>query len=257
MIMSSINPSLVGIIPAAGSGVRARPYTYEVHKGLFSIDGRSNIARNIDIMRDDCGIRDIVLITGYMADSIREAFGSGNDYGVSIHYVDNQHLDRGWAWSILLAKPFIAGRYSCVMLSDEFYHGTNHAELITSSYADYLVTVAVKPNSNPDEIIKNFSVERSGNRILRLIENPKTVQNNLLGVATFILSPNVFSLLEDVYDSGRPSLEFVNFIDDLIRDGHSVASFDLTGKYINLNDISSLEAANDYAIRARLLATSE
>jgi UDP-N-acetylglucosamine diphosphorylase / glucose-1-phosphate thymidylyltransferase / UDP-N-acetylgalactosamine diphosphorylase / glucosamine-1-phosphate N-acetyltransferase / galactosamine-1-phosphate N-acetyltransferase len=254
--MSLTNSSLVGIIPAAGSGVRARPYSYEVHKGLFSIDGRSNIARNIDIMRDDFGIRDIVIVTGYMANAVEEAFGNGNDYGVTIEYIQNQHLDRGWAWSILLAKPFIAGRYSCVMLSDEFYHDTNIAELAMSSYRDHLVTVAVKPQSEPDQILKNFSVERSGSRVLRLVENPKAVQNDLLGIATFILSPHLFTLLADVYDSGRPSVEFVSFVDDLIRDGHSVNSFDLTGDYINLNDISSLEAANDLAIRARLLKSS-
>lgn len=72
-----------------------------------------------------------------------------------------------------------------------------------------------------------------------------------------MLSPDIFNLLADLYDSGRPSVEFVSFIDDLIRDGYSVASFDLTGNYINLNDVSSLEAANDLAIRYRLLAQPE
>ena len=64
----------------------------------------------------------------------------------------------------------------------------------------------------------------------------------------------MFSKLEDAYDRGRPSVEFVNFIDELIRDGHSVSAFDLSGEYLNLNDVSSLEAANDMAIRARLLS---
>lgn len=255
--MTATSSSLVGIIPAAGSGVRARPYTYEVHKGLFSIDGRSNIARTIDIMRDSFGIHDIIIVTGYMADAIQEAFGNGADYGVSIAYVQNQHLDRGWAWSILLAKPFIAGRFSLVMLSDEFYLGTNLAELASCPYTDHLVTVTVKPNSDPEAILKNFSVERNGHKILRLVENPKVVNNDLLGVGTFMLSPDIFNLLADLYDSGRPSVEFVSFIDDLIRDGYSVASFDLTGNYINLNDVSSLEAANDLAIRYRLLAQPE
>lgn len=255
--MTAPNSSLVGIIPAAGSGVRARPYTHEVHKGLFSIDGRSNIARNIDIMRDDFGIQEIVIITGYMADAVQEAIGNGMDYGVSIEYVQNQHLDRGWAWSVLLAKPFIARRFSLVMLSDEFYLGTNLAELAASPYTDHIVTVAVKPNSDPQTIFKNFTVERSGNKILRLVENPKVVNNDLLGVATFMLSPHIFDLLADIYDSGRPSVEFVSFIDDLIRDGYSVASFDVTGDYINLNDVSSLEAANDLAIRSRLMGSSK
>ena len=246
--------NMLGIIPAAGSGVRARPYSYEIHKGLFAIDGRSNLERTIEIMKDDLGIGEIVIITGYMAAAVQETLGDGTKFGVKIHYVQNQHLDRGWAWSVLLAKPYLAGRHACIMLSDEFYLGTNIAELAGSPYLDHMVTVVVKGGADEEAIKRNFSVERSGRRIIRLVENPVTVQNDLLGVATFIVAPQVLEKLEEVYDRGRPSVEFVNFVDELIRDGHSVAAFDLTGEYINLNDVSSLEAANDMAIRARLLA---
>ena len=40
---------MLGIIPAAGSGIRARPYTYEQHKGMFLIDGKPNIGRLLDL----------------------------------------------------------------------------------------------------------------------------------------------------------------------------------------------------------------
>lgn len=244
--------SMIGIIPAAGSGVRARPYSYEIHKGLFAIDGKSNIARIIEVMRDDLGISEIVIVVGYMADAIRAAFGDGKDMGVSVTYVENQHLDRGWAWSVLLAKPMLAGRHACIMLSDEFYLDTNFKDLADSDYAEHMATVAVKTTDDPDLIKKNFAVERDGARIIRLVENPPVVQNNILGMASFIVSPELFTHLEAAYDSGRPSIEFVNFIDEMIRNGHSVRAFDATGEYINLNDVSSLEAANDMAIRARL-----
>ena len=244
--------SMIGIIPAAGSGVRARPYSYEVHKGLFAIDGRSNIARTIDIMRDDMGISEVVIIVGYMANAVREAFGEGQDFGVKISYVENQHLDRGWAWSVLLAKPFLAGRHACIMLSDEFYLNTNISEILQSPYKDHMVTVAVKKEDDADVIKKNFAVEQNGDRIVRLVENPIHVNNDILGMATFIVDPQVISYLDDAYNSGRPSIDFVSFIDELIRDGHSVVPFNVTGEYINLNDVSSLEAANDMAIRARL-----
>ena len=112
--------NMIGIIPAAGSGVRARPYTYEIHKGLFLIDGQSNIARLIKIMRDEFFIEEIVITLGYMGSSIKETFGDGSALGVRISYVENQHIDKGWAWSVLLAKPHLAGRHACVMLSDEF-----------------------------------------------------------------------------------------------------------------------------------------
>ena len=247
-----MSDKMIGIIPAAGSGVRARPYSYEIHKGLFEIDGRSNIARTIDIMRDDLGIGEIVIIVGYMAEAVKESFGDGSAFGVKISYVENQHLDRGWAWSVLLAKPFLAGRHACVMLSDEFYLETNLKDIIADGYENHMVTVAVKEENDVDLIKKNFAVERSGERIVRLTENPVVVNNNILGMATFILSPDVLSLLDEAYNSGRPSIDFVSFVDELIRDGQSVRAFDLEGVYINLNDVASLELANDIAIRQRL-----
>lgn len=244
---------MLGIIPAAGSGVRARPYTYEIHKGLFEIDGQSNLARTITIMRDDLGISEIVIILGYLGDEIRETFGDGKEMGVRLSYIENVHLDRGWAWSVVLAKHLLAARYACVMLSDEFYLNTNMKDIIAGDFSDHMVTVAIKQEDDPSIIKKNFAVEQNGDRIVRLIENPVVVQNDILGVATFILNPEVFSLLEQAFDSGVPSIDLVSFVDGLIRDGHSVKAFELTGEYINLNDASSLEAANDMAIRDRLM----
>lgn len=243
---------MIGIIPAAGSGVRARPYSYEIHKGLFAIDGQPNLARTIAIMRDDLGISEIVIILGYMGDAIKEAFGDGSEMGVSISYIENVHLDRGWAWSVVLAKHLLAGRYACVMLSDEFYLNTNIKDIVAGDFADHMVTVAIKQEDDPNIIKKNFAVERNGDRIVRLIENPITVQNDNLGIATFIVNPEAFKLLEKAFDNGAPSIDFVSFVDGLIRDGHSVKAFELTGEYINLNDVPSLEAANDMAIRDRL-----
>ncbi len=247
-----MKPDLLGIIPAAGSGVRARPYTYEVHKGLFAIDGEPNIQRLIRVMRDDLGIKEIIITLGYMGDAIRESFGSGKDLGVQITYVENHHIDKGWAWSVLLAKPYLAGRHACVMLSDEFYLNSNHSDLLKFPYEDHSAVVAVKQTDDLELIKKNFSVEVNGERIVRLVENPANTPNNILGMANFIVSSDVINILEEVYDKGRTSIEFVNFIDDLIRDGHSAAAFEIKGEYINLNDVASLEAASDLAIRDRL-----
>lgn len=247
-----MKPDLLGIIPAAGSGVRARPYTYEVHKGLFAIDGEPNIQRLISTMRDDLGIKEIIITLGYMGDTIRETFGNGEQLDVSITYVENHHIDKGWAWSVLLAKPYLAGRHACVMLSDEFYLNSNHPDLRKFPYENHSAVVGVKQTDDRELIKKNFSVEVNGDRIVRLVENPTNTPNDILGMANFIVSSDVISILEKEYDKGRPSIEFVNFIDDLIRDGHSAAAFEITGEYINLNDVASLEAASDLAIRNRL-----
>ena len=243
---------MIGIIPAAGSGIRARPYTYEQHKGMFLIDGRPNLLRILDTMQHELGIEEVVIVLGYMGDSIREHFGDGSDRGLRIHYVENQNLDKGWAWSVLLAKPFLAKRHGCVMLADEFYLNANFDELRSFPYDKYSVVCCVKETENPEEIKRNFSVERVGDRVVRLVEKPTGLPNNLLGMATFVVAPEVFQVLDGEYQKGRQSIEFVNFVDELIREGHQVGAFELSGHYINLNDVASLEAAQDLAILTRL-----
>ena len=248
---------LIGIIPAAGSGIRARPYTYELHKGMFHLDGKPNLERHIDLMRDEMGIEEIVIILGYMGETIEAHFGDGSDFGVRIHYVQNQHLDKGWAWSVLLAKPFMAGRHGVVTLADEFYLDTNLGSITDFDYESYSAVVSVKPVDDPALIRKNFSVERDGARVIRLVENPVATPNDLLGMATFVIRPEVLTELEAAFDAGRPSLDFVTFVDDLIRAGHDVTSFDVEGEYINLNDVTSMEAAQDAVIRSRLVREAE
>lgn len=247
-----MSTSILGIIPAAGSGVRARPYTYEVHKGMFAIDGKSNIERLIDLMRDEMGIKEIVIVLGYMGDTIEEHFGDGSDYGVRLHYIENQHIDRGWAWSVLLAKPYMAGRDACIMLADEFYLNSNLGKIAQFDLKTYSVVFPVKPVKDTSLIKKNFSVERDGQRIDRLVENPVELPNDLLGTACFMIQSTVMDALEAEFETGRTYLDFVTFVDNLIRSGRLVGAFDLVGEYINLNDVASLEAAQDAAIRHRI-----
>lgn len=247
-----MSTSVLGVIPAAGSGIRARPYTYEVHKGMFEIDGKPNIERHIDLMRDEMGIEEILIVVGYMGDSISSYFGDGSSFGVRIQYVENQHLDKGWAWSVLLAKSYLAGRHACVMLADEFYLDSNLGEFTQVDLEKHRVVFPVKPVDDPATIKKNFSVERDEQRIIRLIENPVALPNNLLGMASFMIHTSVMQELETAFDTGRTNLDFVTFVDDLIRGGASVGSFEMLGDYINLNDVASMEAAQDAAISSRL-----
>lgn len=247
-----MSKSVLGVIPAAGSGVRARPYTYEVHKGMFAIDGKANIQRHIELMNGEMGIEEIVIVLGYMGDTIRDHFGDGSDFGVRLQYVENHHLDKGWAWSVLLAKPFLGGRNACVMLADEFYLDSNLGELAAFDLDKYRVALPVKSVEDQSMIKKNFSVERDGERVIRLVENPVAFPNDLLGMATFMVHASIIDDLESAFEQGRTNLDFVTFVDDLIRSGYRVGAFDMTGDYLNLNDVASMEAAQDAAIRSRL-----
>jgi dTDP-glucose pyrophosphorylase len=234
---------LYGLIPAAGKGTRARPYTSDLPKSMLEINGVPNLQRNVELMRDKLGIDDIVIITGYLGDVIEERLGDGSQFGVKITYIRNRELDKGLAWSILLGSRVIDD-YFCVILSDECYIGSNHHELQAIPYRDALATCAIKEVDETRLIQRNYAVHLKDNRIERLIEKPQQVENDILGCGTFLFSPALFPRLREAFAAApRNYVEFVSFLDELCRQGETLLPFWLTGGYVNINDRDSLELA--------------
>ncbi|OVE74324.1 hypothetical protein BVX93_00190, partial [bacterium B13(2017)] len=204
---------LYGLIPAAGKGTRAHPYTHMIPKCMLDINGIPNLQRNICIMRDDLQIKDIIIIIGHLGNIITEYFGNGEKFDVNITYVENKALDKGLAYSILLGKKFIDG-YCCVMLSDECYIYSNHKEILNVPYEDSLITCAVMEVDDRELIKRNYSVELNDNQITKLIEKPKAISNDILGSGTFIFNPKVFEYLEQAFiDANWVYVEFITFLD--------------------------------------------
>ena len=255
---------LVGLIPAAGKGVRARPYTTLVPKGMLQMNGRPNLERIITLMRDQMGIDEIYMTVGYLSEVIKKHFGDGTKFGVRLHYIDNTELDKGLAWSVLLAGRGL-DRPCCVMLSDECYVGSNHSEILDFPYRDGLVTCAVMNADDVGLIKRNYSVIKDGVRVQKLLEKPQKPENNLLGLGTFILTPEFFPLLEEAFAKAESGyVEFVTFIDSLCSRDRGVLCWEMEGKYVNINDRDSLNLARYYERtrtfsdnRVSLLLTSE
>ena len=63
--------AMQALIPAAGRGLRAWPKASAIPKVLLEIDGKPILQRNIEILRDCLGIRDITIIVGYLQEQIR------------------------------------------------------------------------------------------------------------------------------------------------------------------------------------------
>src|SRR5688572_5897248 len=85
----------IGVIAAAGKGRRIHPRSSTVPKVMLEIAGKPLLVRNVELLRDALGIRDIHIVVGYLADQIRAHFGDGSAYGVRIRYVENPDVDAG------------------------------------------------------------------------------------------------------------------------------------------------------------------
>ncbi|MDC0362951.1 sugar phosphate nucleotidyltransferase [Halioglobus sp.] len=239
---------LQGVIPAAGKGVRARPYTHETHKGMLDINGSPNIQRIIEIMRDQLDIERIVIIVGYLGDSIREHFSDGQHLGVEIEYVENVELDKGLAWSILLAQPLITSKHFCIMLCDECYIDSNHSRILQYPYEQFLATCCGLPVDDNLLIQRNYAITFDSElRIKKLEEKPRVISSNIMGTGTFICDVEMFEHLKNAFEfSGNGFVDFVSTLNAIHQKNVCLGYFQIEGTYVNINDRDSLYQAKYY-----------
>ncbi len=244
---------LIGLIPAAGLGTRVRPYSEFMPKSMLPINGIPNLQRIVELMRDQLDIREIVIVTGYCAEVIEDYFEDGHTFGVTIQYCRNTALHRGLAWSILLGKELIDCPF-CVILSDECYVNSNHHELKTKHVRGAFATCGIMEVDDVDLIRRNYSVMLEGARITQLIEKPRYVNNDLLGLGTFVFSPRIFPELARAFATATDNyVEFINFLDQMCQEGQEIKAFPVKANYVNINDRDSLFQAKSNE-RAHLLA---
>ncbi len=239
----------LGLIPAAGRGVRAYPATSWIPKVMLEIAGKPLIQRNIEILRDQLGIRDIVVIVGYLADQVRAFLGDGERFGVQIRYVHCAEPKVGLARGVLLAEPLL-DRPFVTVLGDELYLGSNHSELRVPE-GEFFAVCAVRQTDNPRLIEKNYSLVINDGRITDLEEKPVNVTTDLLGCGTWVFTPELFGRIRDTAPSPRSKrVELTDVVRDAARGGDLVLPFFLSGDYLNVNSIEDYNYAN-YKARSR------
>lgn len=241
------------LIPAAGRGVRAHPATRSIPKVLLELDGTTLLERNLRLVRDALGIREFIIITGYLGNQIRERCGDGSSLDVSIRYVECPRPEEGLARGLTLARglldePFIT------LLGDEVYLRSNHAGLCAAWRDSLDGLCGVMETNELHQIKKNYAVEIRDGIIEGVEEKPETLRNTLLGCGTWVFTPRIFDAIETTPGSrGTGRIELVDAIGELIRAGGRVAPFFLTGEYYNINSIDDFHYAQ-YRVREQEFA---
>ena len=237
---------LVGVIPAAGLGTRAYPYTETIPKAMLEVDGKPILQRNLELLRDQVGVEQVYVVVGYLSEVIRESFGDGKSMGLRIRYLQNEDLDLGLAHSIRLAAREIAP-LACpcvVVLGDACYVGSDHAQLRKLDLEGAIAACGILKTETPELITQDYSVELDGPTIVRIVEKPKDPPNSWLGTGTYYLTPRLLPHLERAFEESASSLDWMTFLDEQIRAGRLVRAVDLGGEYANVNDGDELNRAN-------------
>lgn len=239
----------IGVLAAAGAGVRAFPRTVYVPKVMLEVAGKPLILRNLEILRDQLGITEIVVLVGHLAEQVREFLGDGASFGVSVRYVDVGDPAIGLAKGLLAARELLTEPFAMI-LGDELYLDGNHDEM-GAVPEPWEAVCAVCETDDPHRIRKNYALSIDAGRITDLEEKPAQVHNRWLGCGTYLLRPSIFDAIERTPPSRRSGqIELTDALHFLINEQKLVRAFPIQGEYVNVNSVEDQNSAN-YVVRCR------
>ena len=105
------------MIPVAvlcgGKGTRIAPHAGDLPKALIPLAGTPFLAHQLRWLRN-AGATDVVLLTGYRGERIRDFAGNGDGFGLRIAYSDDGDTPRGTAGAVARALPLLGATFLTV-----------------------------------------------------------------------------------------------------------------------------------------------
>ena len=253
------------VIPAAGLGTRFLPATKALAKEMLPIVDKPTIQFIVEEALAS-GIEDILVVTGKSKRSIEDHFDSNFELeynlkekgktdllrlvdestGIRLHFIRQSH-PRGLGDAVLQAKAFVGNEPFVVLLGDDLMdiNGTDYPltkQLIDDYEATHASTIAVMPV--PHEEVSAYGViapQGEGINGLYSVEtfvekpNPEDAPSDLAIIGRYLLTPEIFNLLERQEPGAGNEVQLTDAIDALNKT-QRVFAREFKGKRYDVGD---------------------
>jgi NDP-sugar pyrophosphorylase family protein len=229
--MADLDPeavaAAVGVLMVGGRGERLRPLTDKLPKPLLRIGGPAIVERLIASFRA-AGVRDVYLTLNYMAEQFEEKLGTGEQYGVRLHYIREPEA-MGTAGSLSLLEPpstpllvsngdLVTTVDFAAMVDFHRFHGAD----ITVAGVEYAAQVP-------------YGVLRCADHHLLHIEEKPTLRQ-LVSAGMYVVQPEVLRYVPPDRPFGMPDL-----VDAVLHDGRTVTVFPLLERWSDIGTREEFE----------------
>jgi len=206
-----------GIILAGGSGTRLYPVTAGVSKQLLPIYDKPMVCYPISVLMLT-GIRDIAVITTPDDRAqFQRTLGDGSQWGIRLSYIEQPSPD-GLAQAYLLARDFLDGAPSAMVLGDNVFFGHGLPEILRAADARQSGgTVFGYQVSDPERYgVVDFDADGKARQI---IEKPDTPPSNYAVTGLYFLDGTAPDRAATIMPSTRGELEITSLLQMYLDDG--------------------------------------
>jgi glucose-1-phosphate thymidylyltransferase len=206
-----------GIILAGGSGTRLYPVTLGVSKQLLPVYDKPMVYYPLSVLMLG-GIRDIAVITTPQdQDQFERTLGDGSQWGLNLTYIPQPSPD-GLAQAYILAKVFLDGAPSAMVLGDNIFFGHGLPNLLTEAGVQtWGGTVFGYRVADPERYgVVDFAADGS---VSAIIEKPDVPPSNFAVTGLYFLDGSAPDRAADVQPSARGELEITTLLESYLADG--------------------------------------
>jgi UDP-N-acetylglucosamine diphosphorylase / glucose-1-phosphate thymidylyltransferase / UDP-N-acetylgalactosamine diphosphorylase / glucosamine-1-phosphate N-acetyltransferase / galactosamine-1-phosphate N-acetyltransferase len=236
----SAAPIRKAVLLAAGKGTRMKELTNDLPKPMLEVRGKPILLHILEGLRA-AGVTHFCIIVGYRADVVRDFFGDGSNFGVSITYA-TQVVQDGTGKVVELAKDFAGTDPFILSYGDILINPENYLRLVAIGAAEALVSV----KHNEGEIAKGGCVVVNDRfELIDLIEKPSgAAPSPWYNAGVYAFRPSIFECTARLQLSPRGEYELTDAIRDLAQSGNLVQVIELSGDWADVRDPEVLAALN-------------
>ena len=236
------------VLLAAGEGVRLLPITATRPKHLIKLGGKPILEHCLDALKAS-GVTEVVIVTHYMGNAIRQYFGNGKKMGLKVEYIEQAAM-LGTGNAASAVESHIGGDF--VLVYADLLFTPNAIKHVIRSFEKEkpAAVMAVVPVEKPESYgIVELENEKT---VKRIIEKPATGEapSNLANAGLYVFSQKIFDKIRHIKASVRGEWELTDALSLLIKGKQKVLAAKISkDDWIDIGKPWDLLDANAWALK--------
>jgi UDP-N-acetylglucosamine diphosphorylase/glucosamine-1-phosphate N-acetyltransferase len=230
---------LKAIILAAGEGSRMRPLTYTRPKIMLPMANKP-VLEHLLIEASKAGVGEFIFVVGYHDEQVRDYFGDGDKWGVSIDYCA-QRKQLGTADALKMVEGLLDGNF--LVINGDVIVGREDIRRLAGRGDSALGVIEVEDTRDLGV------VELDRDRVVRIREKMETPASRMANAGLYLFTPDIFDVISRTSKSPRGEYEVTDSLQFMIDEGHPVFYQEID-YWLNLSYPWDLLSANESLMNA-------